>query len=148
MGGTFLLQKNADRLPDIKRISAHLAALSADDTWRVKIEKHKAQRSDEQNSALWGVAYKFLAEETGNDPEQMHQYFCIKYFGPVERQVFGMRKLMPRRTTTTDEQGNRDVLSKLEFAKFYESIQRLMAMQMGLNVPDPDPSLGLQHKEK
>jgi hypothetical protein len=44
----------------------------------------------------------------------------------------------PVRTTTTNEQGERDVIGKLLMAEFYEFIQRRSA-EVGFDVPDPDP---------
>lgn len=85
---------------------------------------------------MWGVAYKAIREASGNDLDDMHEWACGEYFGWVEREMFGLRKKRPRRTTTTDEHGRRNVLSTVEFMDFYSFIQRRMA-EYGIYVPDP-----------
>src|SRR3546814_20650579 len=90
-----------------------------------------------QNNALWGVAYKAIEEATGNDPKDLHEYFCGEFWGWVESTVLGRRKVKPRRTTTRDENGRANKVKADEFARFYEFIQRRMA-ENGVYVPDPD----------
>jgi hypothetical protein len=106
---------------------------------KVTVEEAKPPRSNAQNRALWGCAYKALKEQTGNDPEDLHAYFCGDFFGWTEYEVMGMRKKRPARTTTHNESGERDVIRKLEFAEFYNFIQR-RAAENGFFVPDPDPT--------
>lgn len=103
----------------------------------VRVRRKKRERSDLQNRALWGCAYKALTAQTGNDPEDLHEYFCGEFFGWVKKTVMGKTKLRPKRTTTKDEDGNRDVVDKLVMADFYDFIQRRAAMA-GYDVPDPD----------
>lgn len=98
----------------------------------------KEPRSDPQNNALWGVAYKAIEEATGNAPQDLHEYFCGEFWGWVESTVMGRRKIKPRRTTTRDENGRASKVKADEFAKFYDFIQRRMA-ENGVYVPDPDP---------
>lgn len=105
---------------------------------RVRVDIKRRERSDLQNRALWGCAYKALHEQTGNDADDLHTYFCGRFFGWIEKDIFGMRRRVPRRTTTKDEYGKRDVLQTDVMAEFYDFIQRESAMA-GFDVPDPDP---------
>lgn len=105
----------------------------------VIVKEKKAERSNSQNKALWGCAYKYLREQTGNESEELHEFFCGQYFGWEEYEVMGKRKVKPIRTTTKDENGKRDVISKSELKKFYGYIQRVSA-EGGHYVPDPDPN--------
>lgn len=105
----------------------------------VRVRRKKRERSDLQNRALWGCAYKALEQQTGNDPEDLHLFFCGEYFGWKQVLVLGsQRRKVPRRTTTKDEDGHRDVIDKMVMADFYDFIQRRAAMA-GYDVPDPDP---------
>lgn len=104
----------------------------------VRVRRMRRQRSDLQNRALWGCAYKALTEQTGNDPEDLHTYFCGRFFGWQEYDVMGLMRKRPVRTTTRDERGNRDVIDRGVMAEFYDFIQRESAMA-GFDVPDPDP---------
>ncbi len=105
---------------------------------KVTVQMDRADRSDDQNAALWGVAYKILSEHTGYKPEELHEVFCEGYFGRVEYEVMGRQRTRPRRTTTVDENGKRNVISKIDFANFYSYIQQCAAEHLGVNVPDPD----------
>lgn len=105
----------------------------------VTVKEQRNSRSNQQNNALWGVAYPPLVQATGNDAAILHEYFCGEFFGWVEREVFGRRKLTPRRTTTTDENGKRDVMAMPDFADFYDFVQRRGA-ENGVWIPDPDPA--------
>ena len=104
----------------------------------VDCKSWKAPRTDEQNAALWGVAYKTLHLLTGNDPDDLHDYFCGEHFGWVESDVMGQRKRRPLRTTTVDEKGRKKKLNTTDFAAFYDFIQQRSA-ENGYYVPDPDP---------
>lgn len=134
-----ILPKNQSREEPINRVLAAIMALPLDKPWRIRWSVYRKNRSEEQNNALWGVAYKYLRAETGNDKKSLHDYFCRQYFGEVDRTVFGKTRTQPFRTTTTDEHGEDDVLSTKNFMDFYSFIQQHMAERLGLNVPDPDP---------
>lgn len=120
------LRRFIDRLPEGK-------------SWKIEIREHRAERSDKQNRALWGVAYPPIMEATGLEGERdkllLHEHFCELYFGHVDHPILGRR---PRRTTTRNEHGERDPLDKVEMASFYDFVQR-QAAGFGIDVPDPAP---------
>lgn len=136
---TFLLPRLLPREHVVDRILQTIMGLPVAKGWRVTVEEAKKPRSNEQNNALWGVAYEAIRKATGNDPQDLHDYFCGERYGWVEHTMFGKRKRKPRRTTTTDENGNRSVLSTAEFMDFYAFIQQRMA-EFDVQVPDPDPA--------
>ena len=104
--------------------------------WKVVVSLYRKTRSNAQNNALWGVAYPTIRESTGNEAEDLHTTFCGEYFGWVDYVVMGHRRKRPRRTTTTDENGKRDVISTADFMDFYANVQRISA-EFGVYVPDP-----------
>lgn len=95
---------------------------------KVTVEEAKKRRSDEQNRALWGVAYKALSDATGNDAEDLHTFFLGEHFGWEVVTVMGEKKRRPMRRSSG--------LSTVEFAEFYSFIQR-RAAEAGYYVPDP-----------
>lgn len=127
-----------DRETAIASLAAQLRRYLPGVRLEVRVRRKKRERSDLQNRALWGCAYKALKEQTGNDPEDLHVFFCGRFFGWQEFDVMGMVKKRPVRTTTKDANGNRDVIDKSVMAEFYDFIQRESAMA-GFDVPDPDP---------
>lgn len=134
----FFLPKLKERRAAIDRLLECVMNLPMERVWRINIEEAKAVRSDAQNNALWGVAYKAIREQTGNDKDALHEYFCGEYFGWTEAKIFGQRRKRPLRSTTTDENGHRSIMSKSDFAAFYAFIQQRMA-EHDVQVPDPDP---------
>lgn len=133
---TFILRKGTR---NFSTLMGFLSTLRTDKEYSVTIGDVKKERSDPQNRALWGCAYKTLRDATGNDPEDLHTYFCGEYFGWVEYDVMGQTRKRPRRTTTKDENGKRDVISTLDLSDFYAFIQQRSAETVGVYVPDPDP---------
>ncbi len=117
---------------------AFIDRLPATKSWRIEIREAKRERSLDQNAALWGVAYPPLCEATGYTPDELHEALCRKFFGTAERVVMGEHVARPRRTTTTNEHGERDAIDKATFARFYEMVQQVGA-EVGIDVPDPDP---------
>lgn len=132
---TFYLEKGER---DLSKVVAFMSMLSKSSRWEVIVKRYQKPRSDPQNSALWGVAYKRLADFTGHDMEELHSIFMRAYFGEVEKDLFGLKCMRPRRTTTRDEFGNKDVMSITDFSNLYTFIQH-KAAEIGCNVPDPDP---------
>lgn len=138
MTQSIILPRSMPRERTVANFSRFLLGLSMDKAWRVEVHEHKRTRSDAQNNALWGVAYKTLQRETGNDPDDMHEYFCGEFFGWVQREMFGKVKLKPRRTTTRNEDGKRDMIPTTQFMDFYAFIQRRSAETVGVYIPDPN----------
>lgn len=126
-----------DRSQAIARVVQAINRLFPHRTLLVTIEVRKAERSDAQNRALWGCAYKVASDETGHSKDELHELFCGEYFGWVEYEVLGKRKKRPRRTTTHDHEGKRDVISKLDLSDFYLFIQQRCS-EYGIQIPDPD----------
>jgi len=123
---------------NLSRVVAFLSALPITRAYDVKIVEHRAERTDPQNNALWGVAYKALSEHTGYQPHELHEEMCKRFFGVVTREVLGNFVARPARTTTHDENGNRDVMPWDKFCDFYRAIQ-LLGDELGCWIPDPDP---------
>jgi hypothetical protein len=131
----------------LTRIVAVLSALAKDVEWVITIAKRKKERTDQQNNALFGVAYKALSEFTGHTAPELHDHFLRAYFGEAEYEVMGKVYTKPQRTTTTNEKGERKKLSTIEFKEFYEFIQAQGA-DMGCWIPDPDPLWNIHLQER
>ena len=102
------------------------------------------QRSNEQNRYLWGVAYEVLIEamrkyHPGKHwlqiKDDWHELFCEGFFGTVDVGFPGSRKTRPKRTTTRNEEGKRDIISTTEFQDFVRHIQETCA-EHHIDIPD------------
>lgn len=119
----------AGRQAVAQRIAAFIESALPGKPLQVTVEVAKRKRSDPQNAALWGLAYKVLADATGNDPQDLHDFFLGEHFGWEVCEVMGQKKRRPIRRSSK--------LSTAEFAEFYEFIQR-RAAECGYYVPDPN----------
>lgn len=133
---TFVLRRGPR---SFTKLMAFLSSLDVTKEWQITIGSVKKERSPQQNKALWGCAYETLRKATGNDKEDLHDYFCGEYFGWDIQDVMGQKKKKPKRTTTTDYDGHRDVISTIHLQDFYAFIQQRSAETAGVFVPDPDP---------
>ena len=112
-----------------QRIAAFILSALPGKPLRVTVELAKKKRSDPQNAALWGVAYKTLSDETGNDPKDLHEFFLGEWAGWEVYEVMGQKKRRPLRRSSK--------LSTVEFSEFYAFIQR-RAAEAGYYIPDPN----------
>jgi len=138
MKKTFCLNVDKYRNQVKANLIAFIEALPADKAWSIEVEPLRKERTLKQNKALFGVAYAELMEQTGNEKVDLHEFFCMEFFGRTEKVIFGHVKTVPVRTTTTDENGKHDVVPTEVFAQFYDFIQRKSA-ENGFHVSDPDP---------
>lgn len=141
---SFLLPKLMSREGQIDRLLNLIMSLPMDKAWRVRVEEAKSPRSLAQNAYLNGVCYKLLGDAIGYERDEVSEYCLGQFFGWKEKRVpkkpgcpNGIESV-PIRTTTTDAEGRRSVLSKLEFAEYVSWIQRFAASK-GIHIPDPDP---------
>jgi hypothetical protein len=137
---TFVLNANDDgRERVLDQCTGFLGRLPKAKAWKVEITPYSKPRSLDQNAAAYGLAEKTLMEFIGERGEaakkRLHEDLCCGYFGEVK--TLTGRK--PKRTTTTDEFGERKVLDAKEFADFYEFIVQTAA-EIGCFIPDPDPT--------
>ncbi len=143
---TFVFRPNdRNRSQFIANAIELIGKLSAAKAWQVVVEPYRKEKSDVQNRALWGLAYKILHAETGQEADDWHEYMLGEFFGWKETEFFGRKKLRPARTTTTDYDGRASKLSTEEFARYFDFIQ-IRAAQNGIHIPDPDPFWREQRK--
>ena len=123
----------------ITHVVAAISALSKDQPLRITIDKIRNKRSEYQNHALFGIAYKLLSAFTGYTKDELHTVMCKKFYGVKRKEIFGETLDEPIRRTTTDENGDNDVVTTEVFCEFYDMVQREGAA-IGCIIPDPDRS--------
>ena len=147
----WLLPKLLPRERVAEQIAVFVRALDAAKAYRVTVEAATIPRTSQQNRYLWGVAYKLIADAVGYEVDEVAEYLCGYMWGWTEKRVpkkpsnpTGIESV-PIRTTTTDENGKRSVLSKMEFADYVAFVQRFGAKH-GVHIPDPDPNYAEQEE--
>jgi hypothetical protein len=124
---TFVIPAS-EREEAVDRLTRFLRECSPGKVIRVEVCEHRKRRSDAQNRALWGIAYRILSDETGHDPTELHEIFLGGYYGWEEVEVLGQVHRRPVRRSSK--------LNTAEFSDFYAFIQRRSA-EMGYYIPDP-----------
>ncbi|MFA6125465.1 hypothetical protein [Sphingomonas sp.] len=147
MSQKFILEAKHPNRDNVKaNMHRFIDSLPETKSWEAEFKLYRKDRTDPQNNALWGVAYPPLAKELGYQLPELHETFCRSFFGEVTVEIAGRTWTKPRRTTTTNEQGKRDLIKWDEFKRFYALVQQTGA-EMGVFIPDPDP-LWRQHQEE
>ena len=129
-----------DRDDAIEKLLPVLRLYQAGKPINVKVSIARPERTVPELRYLWGVPYRMLAEQFGYEPDEISEYLCGEFWGWKPKKKPGGRvEDVPLRTTTVDEDGNRDVIQGDVFWKYVEWIQRVGARH-GLVIPDPDPN--------
>ena len=134
----FVVQPDQPRDRLLEILKSFISKLPMDKPWLITISDLKRERTNKQNKALFGHAYKIIIQETGNDINDIHNRFLGDYFGWVTVEVLGHKKKKPIRTTTTDQDGKKDLLDTQTFVYFFDYVQSESALY-GIDIPDPDP---------
>ena len=127
----FILAKETDRANMLRRIESFIELLPQDKAWEVLVRPFRKTRSNLQNRALWGIAYKLLSDHTGHEPDELHEYFLGEFGGWEVKDFFGQKKRVPKIRSHN--------MKTTDFSDFYAFIQRKAAELLGLYIPDPDP---------
>lgn len=121
-----------NREASVARLSKFAAGLALNKAWSFAVSEHRRRRSNEQNAYLWGVCYATLAQTTGQEAEDWHEFFLGEYFGWDETSLFGRRRLKPKRRSAR--------LTTVEFAGYVDFIMQ-RAAEHGIYIPAPNELL-------
>lgn len=130
-------EKRAER---VRGVTSFLFKLDPTKPWELLVRPWKKKRTARQNNAMWGPIYGPFCAFTGYTEEELHDTLLKLYFGEVEYEVLGVKRTKPRRTTTRNEAGERDVLDRDKMAAFIEFVFQ-KAAEMGLYIESPNPML-------
>lgn len=99
----------------------------------IRIEAAYANRSQQQNRWYWGCLVQAVADHTGYTPDEIHEIFKAKF--------------IPKRLAVTNGNGeirgefvlggSTSKLDTIDFAQYCESIREWAALDLGLDIPDP-----------
>ena len=95
---------------------------------RVTIVITKEKRTLDQNKLYW-LWLSCIAKETGNDKDDLHEYFIYKYLNPELVQVF--EKMIYKRLSTTQ-------LDTKQFTEYLNKIQVFANTELAIELPNPE----------
>lgn len=121
----FRIRKDEDICPIIE----YLCDLDVSQgEYTVKVAKRAEKRTLSQNR-LYRLWLNCISAETGNDVEDLHEYFKMEFLGVYSRIIYG--KEVARGYTTTD-------LTTEQFKVYLDNIQRWASVEQGIILPDPE----------
>lgn len=133
----YLLPVGVDRQRIRDNFVNFIDGLDPKRAWEIEVKRFSKPRTSPQCRYLNGVAYRLLSDATGYERDDISEYMCGEYFGWREKKKPGkIIARIPIRTTTTNEDGKRDVLKTDPFFKYVEFVQRFGAKH-GVYIPDP-----------
>lgn len=109
---------------------AELRALDLDKPWRVTIERYRKRRSRSQNSLMWAWHTRVaeaVADHTGCEPDDIHQFFKAKFCPRRAIEVAG--EWAETQSTT--------LLNTAEMTEFLNRIYAWCVTELGLILPTP-----------
>jgi hypothetical protein len=104
-----------------------LGKLDLSKPWKVTIGRYVKTRTNNQLALYWSWLH-IIGDETGNDPEELHELFKGKFILPVEK-VIGDDVLLYRSTKT---------LSTIGMTEYMEKVEAFAASQIGIILPRPE----------
>lgn len=135
-----------DREREIERIVALCQRYELGKPVNVRLTIARPERTPPQLRYLWGCAYELLSEAAGYEKQDIHEYLCMAFFGKKIKILPGNRtEEVPIRTTTEDEDGQRDVIDGEAFWRFVEFVQRFGARH-GIIIPDPSKDYKIERR--
>jgi hypothetical protein len=127
----------------IKKVNSYLSALSWISSlkqldwnigYEIKVSKIKKKRSFDQNS-LYFLYLGCISQETGNDKDQLHEYFKQKYLGYNHYNLLNEHVIKTKSTTE---------LTTKQFTEYIEKIVIFASQELNIILPNPSD---LQFKE-
>lgn len=106
----------------IKKI---LNLINEDDTYILTIKKYYKNRTISQNKLYW-LWLTFIEKETGNDKNDLHEFFKKQFLGSKFINVFG---------TEIETIQSTSKLNKLEFIEYLDKIHLFVLENLNIDLP-------------
>lgn len=111
-----------------KEAANYICCLDDNESWDVKVTKKRWRRSISQNNLYW-LWLTCIEQETGNDRNDLHEFFKAKFLGFEEIKI--LEHLVTRVVSTTGK-------NTLQFKEYLDKIQLFASVELGIELPDPE----------
>jgi hypothetical protein len=117
------------------RARAHtlIDELSHEKAWELTVKPYRKKRSNAQNRWYWGVAIKEIADHTGHEANDLHDWLLGHKFGWETYEVMGSTKKRPSRRSSD--------MTTAEFAAWGDWVISWAASELGLLINAPGEGL-------
>lgn len=105
--------------------------------YSVSITKIREIRTFDQNRLYW-LWIACICQETGNDKDDMHEYFKKYFLGYSDKEMFGNTIRKVRSTSDLDTK---------QFTDYLEKIKTWASRELGIILPDPNDAYFESFKE-
>lgn len=127
------IKNNKPALSEYQKTKINKAfALSNGKMLQITVSNIKKDRSTNQNAYYWGVVLRMIAEETGYTPDDMHEYFKLRFMPKNIIQIKSEKREVPFSTTK---------LQTNEFEMYLEQIRAFAAEELQIVIPLPNENL-------
>ena len=100
------------------------------------MKRKTRNRRLQQNRWYWGCVLALISETTGYEPEELHEFFKLKYFPKAVTLADGNGVICDEGVIG----GTTTRLDTAEFGEYCERIRRFAAEHLSLDIPDPEAS--------
>ena len=90
-----------EKARDKQAVMAYLDRLPEGKAYDVTVVRHRERRSVDQNRLLW-LWIKCISDETGQDKDDLHEYFKQKFLGVDTKTLWGTTLYRPVSTSAGD----------------------------------------------
>ena len=112
---------------DRDMIIGQIKRLDLKKSYSVEITEKRIRRTISQNSLYW-LWLTCIEHETGNNRNDLHDYFKEQYLEPINTTLFGETFL---RWSTKD-------LNTVQFKYYLDHIQTFSATELSITLPNPE----------
>lgn len=131
----FAVRSEADK----KAITDYLNKLDISQReYKVSIVR-KAEKRTLQQNRLYRLWLNCISAESGNDVEDLHEYFKATFLDIHSRIIYG--KEIIRVTSTTE-------LNTEQFKAYLDKVQQWASVELGIILPEPEDMIFSQFEER
>ena len=112
---------------DRDMVIAYIKRLDLSKLYTVEVIEKKATRSISQNNLYW-LWLTCIEFETGNERNDLHDFFKCKYLVPQSVIIFGVEQ----------ERYSTKILNKTEFKYYLDHVQVFANTELAINLPNPE----------
>ena len=113
---------------DRDMVISQIKRLELKKIYTVEITERRIKRTISQNGLYW-LWLQCISHETGNDKDDLHEFFKQKYLADETTLVLG-KYVVTRKSTTN--------LNTVQFKYLLDSVQIFASTELAITLPDPE----------